>query len=165
MNITSFKVSQDKASLELVLDTASAATTLYLWTNKTYKTNGLEIDLSAKLDGTPSQNISITLADLALEYFDGIYFIEVSDGTNTDGDVTAELTRYKECILEKVLALKDCDNCLEIINPGIYNAQTLLYTLEKALEEKLPQEILHIVYGLDKFCTNSCNNCGQYKNI
>jgi hypothetical protein len=165
MTITSFKVLADKTALELILTDASTATTLSLWTNKTYKTVGLETDLSDKLNGAASQTITITLADLDLSSFDGVYFIDVVSPTETICGIAAETTRYKECILNKRLEYVGEDNCLEYNYPSILNAQSLLLTLDLALEMKLPQEILTIVYALDKFCTEDCKGCGEYKNI
>lgn len=163
MNITSFKVSQDKTSLELALTSAAAATTLHLWTNKTYRVDELKIDLSAKLTGATNPVIYITPQDLGITSFDGVYFIELTDNVETLTAVTAELSKYKECVIEKVLAIKDCDSCMEIENPEVLNVQTALYTLELALSEKAYQEILTIVFMLDKFCTNDCRGCGDYK--
>lgn len=165
MTITSFKVLPDKTALELSLTDASTATTLSLWTNKTYKTVGLETDLSDKLNGAASQTITITLADLDLSSFDGVYFIDVVSPTETICGIVAETTRYKECILDKILESTSADTCLHYNYAEILNAHALYTTLDIALEMKLPQEILTIIFALDKFCTNACKGCGEYTNI
>jgi hypothetical protein len=162
MNITSFKISQDKSTLELELVDAGAATSLKLWTNKTYKTEGLEIDLSAKL-GTNS--ITITLEDLGISYFDGVYFIEITNPSETVCGIAAELTKYKECVIEEVLANTECSDCKEQAKPSILNKHTLLRTLELALELAQPQKILNIVFALDRLCNNDCNGCSKYKEL
>jgi hypothetical protein len=165
MEITLFQVSEDKTTLDLTLQNAEMADTLHLWTNKTYKTEGLQIDLSDKLNGAASQSITITLEDLGLSEFDGIYFIDVIDDVETKCAIAEELTRYKECIVDKVSSYVGCDSCLETIYPEVLNALHSLITLEIAIELALPQEILNIVFALDKFCNNDCKGCGKYKNI
>lgn len=165
MEITSFKLTSDKTALELVLANATNAVTLSLWTNKTYKVNGLEIDLSAKLNGAASQTITITPEDIGLTEFDGVYFIDVIDDTETICAIASELTRYKECILDKILSYTGCDSCLELNYPSVLNAQASLSALQIAIELALPQEILNTIFSLDKFCSNDCKGCGQYKNI
>ena len=166
MNITSFQVASDKTALLLNIEDAATAIQLHLFTKETYKVDELKIDLSSKLTGEYAQLIIITPEDLGITKFDGVYFIEV---INLNGDnfcaIAGELTRYKECILDKVLEYQDCVSCLAVNQPEVLNSFTLLYTLEKAIELNLIQEVLTIVFALDKFCTNDCKGCGEYKNI
>lgn len=165
MNITSFKVATDKSSLILDLNDAGTVTNLYLWTKETYKVEEFKIDLSSKLNGQFSQIINILPEDIGITNFDGVYFIDVVSITDTACAIAAELTRYKECILNKVLAYADCFSCLQVEQPEVLNAQTVLYTIEKAIELNLIQEVLTLVFFLDKVCSNDCNGCGEYKNI
>ncbi len=165
MKITSFEVSEDSSVILLNVDNAGAATNLHLWTKETYKIDEYKIDLSGKLTGQFSQSIIITPGDIGASHFDGVYIIDIVGSEGTVCAIAAELTRYKECILEKVLAYQDCDSCLEINYPQVLNAQTLLYTIEKSIELNLVQEVLIMIFALDKFCTNDCKGCGEYKNI
>lgn len=165
MNITSFKVSEDKSTLLLSITDAATVSSLYLWDKETFKVQEYKVDLSAKLTGTANQDIIITPGDIGVSYFDGVYFVEAIDGSATSCKIAAELTKYKECILDKVLESKDCESCLEITYPEVLNSQTLLYTLEKAVELNLIQEVLTLIFTLDKFCSNDCKGCGEFKNI
>jgi hypothetical protein len=165
MEITLFKVSEDKTRLDLTLQNAEMADTLHLWTHKTYRTEGLEIDLSAKLNGAATQSITITLEDLGLSYFDGVYFIDVIDDVETVCSMTSELTRYKECILDKMLSYEGCDSCLELNYPEVLKLQALYNELILAIELSYFQEIITLLFGLDKLCSNDCKGCGKYKNI
>jgi hypothetical protein len=165
MIITSFKVSEDKLTLDLTLTNVAGATTLSLWTYKTYRTEGLEIDLSDKLNGSASQTISITLAEAEVSYFDGVYFIEVSDGTDKVCAMAEELIRYKECLIEKTLSMESCIPCLKNENPELLNVHALYTTLILALEANIPQEVINIAFSLDKFCSDDCTGCKKYKNI
>lgn len=163
MKITSFKVSNDKSSLLLEIDDATTATNLFLWDKEHYNIDEHKIDLSTKLDGTASQSIVITLADLSISEFDGVYFIDLIDPNDKVCGIVGELTRYKECILDKLLSYQGYDSCLEINYPEVLNSFNLLYTIEKAIELNLAQETLTIIFSLDKFCSNDCKGCGEYK--
>lgn len=165
MKIGSFSVLDSTGKIALHLTEATAATTLLMWTHKTYKTEGLEVDLSSKLNGADVQNIYITTSDLGVQEFDGIYFVEVKSDTETVSGIAEELTRYKECILEKVRASKDCESCYEINDKDTFNSHVLLTSLEMAVKVKHVQEILYLAYGLDKLCTNECKGCGKYKKV
>ena len=163
MNITSFTISSDKTSLLLYIEDAATVNELNLWTKETYKIDALKIDLSSKLTGEFSQFITITPVDLGITKFDGVYFIEAISGSESSTLIAHELSTYKQCILDKILAIKDCQSCLDFSNPSILNAQTLLYTLELAIEENMIQETLHIVFALDKLCGTNCKGCGKTK--
>lgn len=155
----------DRSSLVLNLDDAGTAINLYLWTKETYKVEEFKIDLSTKLNGQYSQIINITPEDIGITKFDGVYFIDAITATDTKCAIAAELIKYKECILNKVLEYQDCESCLKITQPELLNSFTLLYTIEKAIELNLIQEVLTIVFALDKFCTNDCKGCGEYKSL
>jgi hypothetical protein len=165
MTITSFKVSDDKANLILNLSEASAATDIFIWSDKTYKYEGKKLDFSYKLNGAATQSITISLAEMELDYFDGVYFVEVIAPSITCAKVAHDLTRFKECIIDKISKQEGCVPCGDAIDMSVINAHTILASLEIAIEQGFIQEILTTVKALDKLCTNTCNNCGQYKNI
>src|SRR5210317_2221026 len=121
MEITSFSVSQDRTTLNLVISDAATITTLKLWTAETYKDYSLAIDLSAKLTASATENISITPADLGEPYFDGVYFIQAEDPDEVSEAITADTTRYKECVLNELLEMGVCDECLKTTSVKLLN--------------------------------------------
>lgn len=165
MKISSLTISTDRTQINLTIIDAATVSSLRLWTDITYKDYSLAIDLSSKLNGSSTQNIIITLSDLSLSYFDGVYFVEAEDPDEVSIEVTADLTRYKECILTKVLQIAQCDDCLKVINTSIINSQVLLRSLEVAIDEGFIDEIMLTVEALNKFCSNNCKTCGEYNNV
>lgn len=164
MKISSLTISTDRTKIDLTITDAATVSSLTLWTDVTYKDYSLGINLSSKLNGTVTQNITITLANLALSYFDGVYFVEATDPDEISIEVVADLTRYKECILTKVLNIAQCDECLKVINTSILNLYVLLASLEIAVKEGFIDEIILTVEALNKFCSDNCKSCGDYKN-
>jgi len=151
MKITSFQISTDRTVINLTITDAATVTSLLFWTDVTYRNY--------------SEAIVITLADLSLSYFDGVYFIEAEDPDELNSAITADLTRYKECILDKVLSSINCEDCLDTISNSALNAQVLLYSLETAIQNSFIDEISLILTTLKKYCSDSCKSCGEYKNI
>lgn len=164
MKITSLAISADRTQMNLTITDAATVSGLKLWTDLNYKDYSLAIDLSAKLTGATTENITITLADLAISYFDGIYYVEAEDPDEIAIEVTADLTRYKECILNKVIINAQCNSCLKVIDGSIENAHILLSSLTVAVNEGFIDEILLLVEALNKFCSNGCKSCGEYQN-
>lgn len=165
MEITLFTINNSRTELNLAISNATAATTLYLWTDKTYKDYSKAIDLSAKLNGIATQNIVITLNELKQKYFDGLYFVELSSSAELDSSFTGDLTRYKECILDKIVSLSMCDSCLNKESGAIINAQGLLTSLETAIELGFLDESFNIITALNKYCSNDCATCGAYSDV
>lgn len=149
----------------LTINSASSADKLYLWTEKTYKYDAKKIDLSVKLNGSATQNITITLTELDIPHFDGIYFVEALSNTEEAVAITADLTRYEECILDRVMAKGDCVPCQSVEDPALTNTQAMLDGLYIAIKHGFIQEILTLVKGLDRQCSDACKSCGDYKNV
>lgn len=165
MEITLFEISPDRSQINLTITEADLTDSLKLWTNLNYKDYSKAIDLSAHLTGAATEVISITLSDLGISYFDGVYFIEATDPVDISDAVTADLTRYEECILTKILNIVGCKDCLDVSNPGLLNAQTLLLSLKVAVYNSYIDEITGIINALDKYCDNTCKTCGEFSNI
>jgi len=165
MKISSLTISTDRKQIDLTIIDAATVSSLKLWTDVTYKDYSLAIDISTKLTGAVTENITITLADLSLQYFDGVYFIEAEDPNEISIQVVADLTRYKECILTKVLQVAQCNDCLKVLNSSIINSQVLLYSLEVAVSEGFVDDIILTVEALNKFCSDNCKTCGEFNNI
>lgn len=164
MQITLFKITDDKTQIDLTITDAASVTTLYVWTASTYKDYTLAIDLSSKLTASATENIIITPADLSITEFDGLYFVEAVDPDEVSIDIEVETAKYKECILEKVIALSLCSDCLTKENNSLNNAQTLLHALEYSVELDFPNEAINAINALDKFCDNACKSCGGFTN-
>jgi len=165
MTITNFSISNDRTQFDLTITDAASATSLKLWTVSTYKDYSLAIDLTSKLTGSATEVITISLADISQYYFDGVYFIEVEDVNEIVDSITSDLTRYKECILNKILNVINADGCLAENSAPFVNVQTLLYGLNTAIENSFIDEIIKIVNSLEKYCSNECISCSKYKNI
>lgn len=165
MEITSFTVSQNRTNLIVVINDAASISSLKLWKQDTYKDYNLAIDLSSKLTASATENITITPSDLNESYFDGVYFLEAEDPDEVSLAVTLDSTRYKECILNRLLEMGVCDECLKSTSINLINAQTLLSGLESAVSLGFIDEIVTIVMALDKYCSSDCKTCGDYKNI
>lgn len=165
MQITNFSISADRTQMDVTITDAATVSSLRFWTQSTYKDYSQSIDLTSKLSGLTTENIIITLSDVSLSYFDGVYFLEAEDPDEISGAITSDLTRYKECILEKLMLYSVCEDCLEKDSARLINAQALLNGLESAIEQGFIDEILSIVAALDKFCSNDCKSCGERKNV
>lgn len=165
MEITSFKLSDDRTKLEMTISDATGVISLNLWTDKTYRDFNKLIDLSSKLTGSAVENITITPADLNESYFDGVYFVEAKDSDETSTAIAAELNRFRECILDKLIDLPEADSCLEEKNINLLNSHIVLLGLQDAITLQFPTEILTLKKALDKYCSNTCRTCSQYTNI
>jgi len=166
MEITSFYISSDRAKLIINLDNASTINTLKIWTDNTYKDYNLALDFSFLLTTDAIQTIELTLSDIGIPYFDGVYFVEVSDPTNILNAVTSDLTKYKECILNKLRELSVCIDCPDDgYSLSLINLQGILFGLEIAIEQGFINEIVLKLEALKKLCSNDCKTCGNKDNI
>lgn len=165
MQITSFSISADRTQMNVTITDAATLSSLKFWTNSTYKDFSLAIDLTSKLTASSTENITITLSDVDLSYFDGVYFLEAEDTDELSIAITSDLTKYKECIINKLAEYSVCDECLEKELNSLLNAHALLTSLEDAIEEGFINEIIIFITALNKFCSNQCLTCGQKNNI
>ena len=165
MQITAFSISTDRTKINISITDAASISSLKFWTDITYKDYSLAIDLTSKLTASATENIIVTLSDLGLTYFDGVYFLEAEDIDETSTAITKDLTRYKECILNKLMEYSVCDDCLQKESPNLMNANRLLRGLEDAIEEGFINEILVIISALKKYCSNECTSCGNRNNV
>ena len=164
MQISEFSISSDRSSLEISLTDAAAVTSLRVWNATDYRDFSKSVDLTNKLDSTSTQVITVSLAEMTLSYFDGVYILEADDSSSVQAAITSDLTKFKECILNKVMSNTICDDCLDEESKALVNAQALLYALETSVEEGFIDEIKSIIGALDKYCTDECKTCGEYTN-
>tara|TARA_R110000796_G_scaffold236214_1_gene355451 strand:+ start:21018 stop:21566 length:549 start_codon:yes stop_codon:yes gene_type:complete len=163
MQITQFNI--DSNTLVLTITNASSAFLLRLWTDKTYKDFSKAIDLTAKLTGSATETITITLADLGETIIDGIYFIEVEDANEVSTAYTSNLIKYKECILDKIIKNIQCKSCLDYFDQDTINAHSLLIATEYSLELGYIEVALNNLKALNKYCSNACQSCGSFSNV
>lgn len=165
MQITNFSISSDRTQIDVIITDASSISSLKLWTEITYKDYLLAIDLTSKLTASATENITITLSDIGIPYFDGVYFLEAEDDSEISNAITSDLTRYKECIINKLMEYSICDDCLNKESVNLTNANRLLRGLQDAINEGFINEILILIAALKKYCSNDCNSCGNKDNI
>lgn len=165
MQITNFKISLDKTKLNITITDASTVTSLLLWNEITYKDYSKAINLTSYLTGNTTEVIEITLTDLNYRYFSGLYFLEAINSTDISNSVTSELTKYKECIINKLIKHSVCEECLSDKTISLVNAQGLISGLEDAVELGFVDEMLIIIEALNLYCSDDCDTCGNYKNI
>jgi hypothetical protein len=165
MQITQFQINAARTQIDLTITDAATTDTLTLFTQDTFRDYTLGVDLSSKLTAGATQNIIITLADINESEFDGVYYIEAQDPDEIRFGITADLTRYKECILEDVVALALCDSCFKKESTRLTNAQHLLRALQDAVDTGFYREAFNLVGALNKFCSNECKTCGTYSNV
>lgn len=165
MEITSFAVSQDRTTLDLVINDAATVSVLRLWKTDTFKNYTEALDLTSYLTASATENISFTPANLGETYFDGVYFIEAIDPDEVALAIALDATRYKECIITDLLETTVCEDCLKENSTALLNAHILLRGLEDAVELLFIDEIINIVSALNKYCSDTCKSCGNYGNI
>lgn len=165
MKIVSFKPKDDGLALILTLENASNADKLILWTDDTYKDYNKAIDLTSLLTSDSSQIVEIPSTMISQLYLNGVYVIQIEDDINVASSITQYSVRYEECILEKLSALKLCDDCLNNESVELTNAQALLNGFRDAVSHGFIEEAGSIRRALDKFCSNDCKSCGHYYNI
>lgn len=165
MQITQFEINDLRTEIDVTITDAADISTLVLFTNSTYKDFSEAIDLSAKLTASATEVFTITLADVSQAYFDGLYFLEAEDSDEVSNAITGDFTRYKECILNQLVALEICDECLKNQSNKLLNSQAALTSLNTAVEQGFIDEAFNIIKILDKYCSNECKSCGEYSNI
>lgn len=166
MNISNFSLSQNGENLNVTIEDAANANSLFLFTDKTYKDFDLAIDLTNLLTlGVAVQSLQISLVDLNIEYFDGIYYIEANDDTDIASAFTYALTKYEECIIEKILKINKCDDCLGEKSISLINAQATLNGVKLAVKNGFIQEGINLMQNLRNYCSNKCKSCGELDNV
>jgi|AntRauTorcE11897_2_1112592.scaffolds.fasta_scaffold36257_1 hypothetical protein len=165
MEITSLSLSLDKTELTIEIDDASLVNSFYLFTEDTYKNYSLAVDLMSNVSGQTTESVVLLASDLGLAFFDGLYFIEVIDPNTISTKLIPSLLRYEECILNKVLKINKCDDCLKEKSLPLINAQTTLEGLKIASANGFVQEAINLINNLKRYCSEKCKSCGDYNNL
>ena len=165
MEISNLTFNNDKTEINLEVTDAADLRSIRLWKETTYKSFSKAIDLSAKITGSATENIVITLADLQESYFDGIYFVEVEDSDEASIEYVSELARWKECIVNRLTYLHKCDECLVEEDADLLNAASILRGLENAMQIRFVDQIIYFAEALNKYCDSNCATCGKFGNL
>jgi hypothetical protein len=80
-------------------------------------------------------------------------------------DYVYELARYKECIVNRVSYLSQCNDCLVEEDSDLLNAAALLLGIEKSLEIRFIDQIIYLINALNRYCTNDCGVCGKFSSL
>jgi hypothetical protein len=165
MTLNSFELSNDKKSLEINIADASNIDSLLLFTDKTFKDYNEALDFSNLLTTDDTQTINITPSSLGVKNFEGLYFIELENSQERINGLLSVLTRFEECILEKVVKINLCDDCLKKQYLPLVNAQTTLEGIKIATEFGFIEEAIALINSIKNYCSNKCKSCGNYDNV
>lgn len=165
MNISNFSVNSEQTEISITIDDAANVSELFLFTEDTYKNYSLARDLSSYLTGATTEIITISTIDLDIKVFDGIYYLEATSPTEISSAFLYALSRYEECILNKILKINLCDDCLKNKSLQLINAQTTLEGLKIALQNGFIIEGINLLNNLKNYCSNKCKSCGEYDNL
>lgn len=174
ITINTLTVSSDRTSITVSVTTdASNFTSVNLWTQDTYKDYNEAIDLSSlsSLSGQ-TEDFTIAASDVGISEFDGLYFIEFEDSdNNTQLGAVAELTSYKQCLLDASLeVLQDNVNVLQGSGCGnpkfnkIIYVHSLLSAVQAAILSGYYGEAIDIVSALETIC-DDCETCESLDSI
>jgi len=165
MQITKFTINSDDGQMEVRIEQADKLIALRLWKNLDYKDFSLAIDLSYMLTSSVTEDLAIRLEDIGETQFDGVYYLQAEEEESVSIAVTADLTRYKECILDKVIQSNLGKPCLVENNVEVINAHMVLVNLAYAVELQFIDEIVNLLTAINVFCSNECKSCGDYDNL
>lgn len=170
VKINTLRISDDGQLLLIDVATSIGNTfsQILLWTDVSYKDPNLSLDLSSFITGSNNREVlSIPVEEISPDGFDGIYFVEFystdmegEDDCTDCGDgilmgVTANLTKYHECILNGAMAI-----VLGKDNTEVLEAQLLLDGIYTSLRFGWYQEAITMLRSLEEYC-NACHTCGD----
>tara|TARA_R110000822_G_scaffold73853_1_gene177549 strand:- start:3824 stop:4327 length:504 start_codon:yes stop_codon:yes gene_type:complete len=165
MQITQFEINSTRTAMDVTITDAATVSTLYLFKAGTYKDFSLAVDLSALLTAAATETLSLTLANIGEAYFDGVYILTAEDPDEISNAITTDLTRYEECIVNKLSEIQLCDSCLKKQSISLSNSRMLLDGIKDAASVGFIEEACNIALALDKYCSNTCASCGAYSNV
>lgn len=166
MQITKFKINDENDAIILQIINAQLLDKLLLFTKNSYKDYSLAKDISHLIiEGAEEQNIEISIDEISATYFDGIYIIEAISEDDISSALEYDLTRYEECILEKLSEFKLCDECLQNKSLSLINSHALLIGIKDSVNNGFIEEAFEMIKTLDIYCSNKCRSCGNYKNV
>lgn len=161
-------------AVKVFTSTGETISKVLFYTNETYGDSTKAVDLTSLLSQTSEiEDFVITLSDVNLEAFAGVFFLEFTSTNNIveacdstpmlETGVVSNLTKYHLCILDLIKSIQ-IENC-EIIIPNDCEGNPLnlclietllegLYTAIECLEFQLSSDISK---NLDSLCQDPCN--------
>ena len=180
IQITNFTISVDRLTINVSAETTvgDIFTSVNLWTDETFKDYAQAIDFTSKLlQANNTEVFTITAEEVGVSKFSGIYFIELNSTSvttpacaecNNALGVATALIDFKECSLNKVLALSVCDGLDQnnISNSPEYNdvinVNMLIDALCTSLEQGYYSEALDFMAALRVLCNETgCPTCKE----
>ena len=165
VSISSFFINSSGTALTVNLDDTTTINSVYIFKPETYKDYEKAINLTPLYEGTSVSQLDIKLSEIGEPYFDGVYIIEIENSLGSDKAITYDLTRYNECILNKVLEFSICDDCLKKNSQSLINANMLIEALKISVDNGFLEEVVNITKALKTYCSNKCKTCGEHKHI
>lgn len=121
------------------------------------------VDITNKFTGAPYEEIFISLSDLQSSSFKDSYVLEIETEDNKHYlKSTSNPTRFDKCILDKLMELSMCDECLENESIPIINTFMMINALGIANNFGYLREVISITEALKKVCSDECKDCGNY---
>lgn len=161
MDIEKFELSTNKTYIDVELSSSDIIEDIYLL-DKDHRSKGVAFNLAKKIENGET-SFTISLSDLNISKFSGIYVLDIytNDG-GTYKELLLETSAYEGCLLERVLALHICDDCIKKNDTSLVNAFNLLTSLKIAVNLGAYNEAFVLSNGLDKYCKTECRECGNY---
>src|SRR5690554_5738213 len=138
MEILGFKPNIDGTELIITVKGIDEYDELYLWDHTTYKDYSNKMDLTYMIQPVANPGsediieVTVSAIDLGIDVLNGLYIIELQRFAEEVTEValvnaiTGVYTLYEECILNKLSALKICDDCLNKELISLISSQGLL---------------------------------------
>ena len=175
ITINYITINNDRTSMDVSITTevGQLFESVRLWTDATFKDYSVAKDFSSKLLKTSENEVfSITAVDLGLAQFDGLYFLEFEDNATTPYlvlGIAADLTTYKQCMLDQVLALTNSsvdlytgEGCESPEVDNIININMMLEAISVSIQSGFYGESLDFLNALKKLCVGNCAECPNY---
>lgn len=180
MEILGFKPNIDGTELIITVKGIDESDELYLWDHTTYKDYSNKMDLTYMIQPVANPGsediieVTVSAIDLGIDVLNGLYIIELQRFSAAElgetelalvNAITGVYTLYEECILNKLSALKICDDCLNKESISLISSQGLLTGLKIAVDRGYIEEAKQMLNALNKYCSNDCKTCGKYPNV
>lgn len=173
ITINTLQITPDRKTLNVSIstDVGQEFTQVRLWTELTFKSGALTFN--SKVIGQGNDVIfTITSNELNINAFDGLYFLEFENqNEELKLGAVAELTTYKQCLLDETLKLLSSDpdiinniNCQNSKFNKIIFINTILNSLQASMLSGYYGEAKDLIALLKKTCTK-CTACPTLNSI
>lgn len=178
MIINILKLSDDNQSIQVSVETreGDVIQSALLWTDKTFKNYDEAINLSEYLAGSTNKEVfSIDINSLEIQDDNKLFFIEFSSTDNGDVGgcstceentlmgVTADFSKYREFILDKILNFHYDKNCTISVQEQskIVNLEMILKAICTSISFGYYNEAISLLSDLNKLAVDDlgCDSC------